>query len=96
MDLAHQEPLPSYTKPLTVYSQIKVKKDCLWKQRTHKNHENWRLGLTESLHMKHCSLRSCIRTPLPPAYAVFDFQNSQNGLNDPKEIKYNLYYDDVG
>ena len=31
-----------------------------------KNHENQRLGLIESLHMQHCSLRGCIR-PLAPA-----------------------------
>ena len=44
--------------------------------------------------MQHCSLPSCMR-PLAPASAIFDFQNNQDGLNDPKEIKYNLHYDDV-
>ena len=44
--------------------------------------------------MQHCSLRGCIR-PLAPALAVFDFQNNQDGLNDPEEIKYNLHYDYV-
>ena len=38
--------------------------------------------------------RGCIR-PLAPASAVFYFQNNQNGLNQPKEIKYNLHYNDV-
>ena len=28
-----------------------------------RNHENRRLGLIESLHMQHCSLRGCIRPP---------------------------------
>ena len=61
--------------------------------------------MIESLHMQHCSLRGCIRTPtlpapphpphpLAPAYAVFGFQNKQDGLNDPKG-NYNLHYDDV-
>ena len=67
------------------YSKIKVKKDWLWKQRT-QNHETRRFGLIESLHMQHCSLRGCIR-PLALAYAVFDFQNKQDGLNDSKENK---------
>ena len=31
-------------------TKIKVKKDCLWKQRTTQNHENQRLCLIESLH----------------------------------------------
>ena len=50
------------------------------------NHENRRLGLIESLHMQHCSLRGCIR-PLAPAKVVFDFQNNKDGLTDPKENK---------
>ena len=29
------------------------------------NHENRRLGLIESLHMQHCSLRGCVRPPAP-------------------------------
>ena len=45
-------------------------------------HENRRLGLIESLHMQHHSLRVCIY-PLVLAYAVFDYQNNQDGLNDP-------------
>ena len=64
-------------------SKIKVKRDCLWKQRTHKNHEKRRLGLIECLHMQHCSLRGCI-SPLAPAKAVLDFQNNQDWLNGPK------------
>ena len=47
------------------------------------NHENRRLSLIESLHMQHCSLQGCIR-PLAPAKAIFDFQNNQDRLNDPK------------
>ena len=54
------------------------------------NHENRRLGLIESPHMQHCSLRGCTR-PHPLAHqrrqAVFDFQNNQDGLNDPKGNK---------
>ena len=45
---------------------IKVRKDCLWKQGI-LNHENRRLGFIESLHMQHCSLRGCIRTPPAPS-----------------------------
>ena len=51
------------------------------------NRENRRLGLIESLHMQHCSLWGCIR-PLAPTLAVFDFQNYQDGLNDPPPKKY--------
>ena len=50
------------------------------------NHENRRPGLIESSHMQHCSLRGCIR-PRAPALLVFDFQNSQDGLNEPKGNK---------
>ena len=32
---------------------------------TTQNHENRRLGLIESLHMQHCSLRGCKRTQAP-------------------------------
>ena len=39
------------------------------------NHENRRLGWIESLHIQHCSMRGCIRPPVP-ALAVFDFQNN--------------------
>ena len=46
------------------------------------NHENRSLGLIESLHLQHSSLRGCIRA-LAPDKAVFDFQNYQDGLNDP-------------
>ena len=42
--------------------------------------------------MQHCSLQG---RPLEPAWAVFDFQNSQDGLNDPKGKKYNLQYNDI-
>ena len=56
-------------------------KISLWKQRTHKITEIG-FGLTESLDMKHCSLRGCIRPP-------------SAGSMVPKEIKYNLHYDDV-
>ena len=42
-------------------SKIKVKNDCLGKQRTYKNHENRRLGLIVSLHMQRCSLRGRTR-----------------------------------
>ena len=45
------------------------------------NHENWRLGLTESLHMQLCRLRGCIlrsaaplRHPLAPAQLIVDLQ----------------------
>ena len=34
--------------------KVKVKKDCLWKQRTHKI-TKIRLSLIESLYMQHCS-----------------------------------------
>ena len=67
------------------------------------NHENRRLGLIESLHMQHCSLRGCIRPPLPPPptaplrrlkrYSIFKI--TRMGSMIPKEIKYNLHYDDV-
>ena len=48
------------------------------------NDENRRLGLIESHHMQLCSLRGCI---CPLAEAVFDFQNNQYRLNDPKGNK---------
>ena len=50
------------------------------------NHENRRLGLTESLHTQQCSLYGCIR-PVAPALVVLDFQNNQDWLNDPKRNK---------
>ena len=55
------------------------------------NHENRRLGLIESLHMQHGSLRSC-RRPIAPAKAVFDFKIARIGSMIQKEIKYNLHY----
>ena len=42
---------------------IKVKKGCLWKQRTYKNYVNWFNG---SPYMQYCSLQGCI-LPLAPA-----------------------------
>ena len=50
------------------------------------NHGYRRLGLIESLHMQHCSLRGSI-FPLAPAYEGFDFQNNQDGFNDLKRYK---------
>ena len=61
----------------------KSKKGLPLETKNKQNHENRRLGLIESLLMQHCNLRSCIR-PLAPPLAVFDFQNSQDGLNNPK------------
>ena len=65
------------------YGKIKVKNDCLWKQKKKKNLENLRLGLIETLRIQHCSLRGCIHLPS----AGFDFQNNQDGLNDTKGNK---------
>ena len=39
----------------------KGKKGLPLETKNTQNHENWRLGLIESLHMQHCSLRGCIR-----------------------------------
>ena len=44
----------------------KSKKGLPLETQNTQNHENWRLGLIESLHMQRCSLRGCIR-PLVPA-----------------------------
>ena len=50
-----------------VLRNYKSKKGLPLEKKEHtKNHENRRLGLIESLHMQHCSLRGCIR-PLAPA-----------------------------
>ena len=46
------------------------------------NHKNRRLGLIESLHMQHCSLRGSIRPIMALALAVLDFENNEDGLND--------------
>ena len=68
------------------------------------NHDNRRLGLIESLHMQHCSLRGSISTPPPPppppppGAGLSDIRFSKitrMGPMIPKEIKYNLHYDDV-
>ena len=71
-----------------IVEKNKSEKDCLWKQRTHKNHENRRLDLIKLFQMQHYSLRGCIRTPtssLPPppppahpstlsaGFSLFDF-----------------------
>ena len=70
------------------FRPIKVKKGLPLETKNTQNHENMRnmrIGLIESLHMQHCCLQSCIR---PSAIkAVFDFQNTQDGLNDPKRNK---------
>ena len=44
-----------------VMVKIKVKKGLPLETKNTQNHENQRLGLIESLHMQHCSLRGCIR-----------------------------------
>ena len=51
-----------------LYCKIKVKKKRLpLETKNTQNHENRRLGLTESLHMQHCSLQGRVR-PSPPHY----------------------------
>ena len=47
----------------------KSKKGLPLETKNTQNHENRRLGLIESLHMQHCSLRGCIR-PLKPVAAA--------------------------
>ena len=62
----------------------KSKKGLPLETKSTQNHENWRLGLVESLHMQHCSLRG---------YSIFKI--TRMGSMIPREIKYNLHYDDV-
>ena len=52
----------------TIYMKcpIKVKKGCLWKQRTYKITKIGDSDWLSLFHMQHCSLRGCIR-PLAPA-----------------------------
>ena len=56
---------PDGTSPATA-EQNESKKGLTLETKNTQNHENQRLGLTESLHMQHCSLRGSIR-PLSPA-----------------------------
>ena len=93
-----------YLMSLTFY----IKGFCLSKQRTHKITKPRTLDLIESLYMQQGSLRGCIRTTSPaPAptthtpptpsdgkrYLIFKI--TRMGSMIPKEIKYNLHYDDV-
>ena len=64
----------------------KSKKRLPLETKNTQSHENRRLGLIESLHMQHCSLRDCIRPPSASLSGV-RFQNNQNGPNDPKRNK---------
>ena len=50
----------------TSYSRVKSQKGLPLETKNTPNHENWRLGLIESLHMQHCSMQGCIY-PLVPA-----------------------------
>ena len=63
---------------------IKVKKDCLLKQKHTENHENRRLVLTESLYKQHSSLRGCI-CPLAPLKWYSIFKITRMGSMIPKE-----------
>ena len=53
--------------------------------------------MIESLHMQHCILRGCIRPPphlgLLRRYLILKI--TRMGTMIPKEIKYNLHYNDV-
>ena len=71
----------------------KSKKRLPLETKNTQNHENRRLGLTESLHMQHCNLRSCIRPLVPKRYSIFKITGV--GSIIPKEIKYYLHYDNV-
>ena len=62
---------------------VKVKKET----KNIQNQESRRLGLIESLHMQHHNLRRLKR------YSIFKI--TRIGSMIPKEIKYNLHYDDV-
>ena len=66
---------------------IKVKKDCLWKHRTHK--------ITKIGDSVWLSLFICNTIVCEAAYASYRrrkrYSNNQDGLNDPKEKKYNLH-----
>ena len=65
------------------YSKIKVKQDCLWKQRTHK--KIWKIG--DSVWLTDVwSFATLSFATTEQAYAVLDFQNNQNGLNGPKPL----------
>ena len=53
---------PPGTAPDTV-EKNKSQKGLPLETKNTQNHENRRLGLIESLHMQHCSMRGCIRPP---------------------------------
>ena len=55
-----------------------------------KETENRTFGFIRSLQIQLCSLLGYIR-PLSSAFAVFDFQNNQIGLNDPNGNKNIMY-----
>ena len=75
-------------------SKLQVKKGLPLEKKNTQNHENRRLGLIESLHMQHCSLRGCIR-PLAPLKRYSNFRITTMGSMTPKEIKYKLHYYDA-
>ena len=75
-------------------SKVKAKKDCLWKQRTHK--------ITKIRDSVWLSLFTCNTVICEAAYAPYRrlkrysiFKINRMGSMIPKEIKYNLHYDDV-
>ena len=69
---------------------MKLRKDCLWKQRTHKNHEYRRLGLIASLI---CNTVVCeaayAPSPPPPSASLsgIRFSKLPRWVNDPKGNK---------
>ena len=71
------------------FYKLNVKKDCLWKQRTHYWLENGSLGFTETLHKQKWSLQHCLR----PLEQSSIFKYTTMGPMIPKEMKYNLHYE---
>ena len=75
---------------LIIHCKIKVKKIAFGNKKTYKIAKIGD-GLNEYLLMQHCSLRGCIR----PLKRYLIFKITSMGSMIPKEIKYNLAYDDV-